>query len=233
MILAVLILPYPAWRAVDDWAGTTTMPTWLVKTNPFWLAFAPYMIPRPADLADTFRYFVATLALSAGLTWLAVMRVRAVTVARTSEPQKPSRSRGFRSPRLRGPSLDRNPVLWREWHRRQPSRRGSLRLAAVLALAAIVFSLLAMGRQDPNFAAWVNGLQVSIGLLLFSTGAVTSLGEERARGSLDVLLTTPLTKWQVLWGKWWGASRRVPLLIVLPVAVMVPRAIPNGNLTAP
>ena len=40
---------------------------------------------------------------------------------------------------------------------------------------------------------FLNATQVTVGLLLLSISAVTSLAEERASGSLDVLLSTPLS----------------------------------------
>jgi ABC-type transport system involved in multi-copper enzyme maturation permease subunit len=59
-----------------------------------------------------------------------------------------------------------------------------------------------------------------VGLLLLSVSAATSLAEERVRGSLDVLMTTPLSTRQIVLGKWLGSFRRVPLLAVLPVLVL-------------
>ena len=64
--------------------------------------------------------------------------------------------------------------------------------------------------------AIVNGFQVAVGLLLLSVTAATSLAEERARGSLDLLLSTPLSTRQIVLGKWLGAFRVVPLLVILP-----------------
>jgi len=68
-----------------------------------------------------------------------------------------------------------------------------------------------------EFATVANVMIVEIGLLLFSVSAVTSLADERVRGSLDVLLTTPLRSRSVVWGKWWGTYRTVPLLALLPM----------------
>ena len=45
--------------------------------------------------------------------------------------------------------------------------------------------------------------------------AATVLAEERAHGSLDVLLTTPLSTSSIVLGKWWGAFRPVPKIAVL------------------
>ena len=62
----------------------------------------------------------------------------------------------------------------------------------------------------------VNAWQVATGLLLLSVSAATSLAEERQRGSLDVLMATPLPTRSIVWGKWWGTFRPVPRLLILP-----------------
>src|SRR6185437_14825982 len=80
----------------------------------------------------------------------------------------------------------------------------------------------ALGGTGPGareMGAVINGMQVSAGLLLLSVSAVTSLAEERQRGSLDVLLATPLSTRSIVLGKWWGAFRVVPPLTVLPVLI--------------
>jgi ABC-type Na+ efflux pump permease subunit len=68
-------------------------------------------------------------------------------------------------------------------------------------------------------AAQVNAWQVAIGLLLLSVSAATTLAEERDRGSLDVIMTTPLTTREIVWGKWWGTFAMVPRLAILPIWV--------------
>ena len=56
----------------------------------------------------------------------------------------------------------------------------------------------------------MNMVQVTIGLLLVSVGAATSLAEERVRGSLDILLSTPMsTTLDPGWGSGGAASERV------------------------
>jgi ABC-type Na+ efflux pump permease subunit len=64
----------------------------------------------------------------------------------------------------------------------------------------------------------VNMVQVTIGLFLLSAGAATSLAEERVRGSLDVLLSTPMSTRSILAGKWWGSFRRVLIVVIWPAA---------------
>jgi ABC-2 family transporter protein len=131
-------------------------------------------------------------------------------------------------------SLDRNPVLWRECQRRRPSRWG-LAVWGVYVLLCGGFSLYAIALMiDGQF--WgrelgfvINAIQVASGLLLLSVSAATSLAEERQRGSLDVLLATPLPTRSIVWGKWWGAFRAVPPLLILPVAVAIAEASHTGR----
>jgi ABC-type transport system involved in multi-copper enzyme maturation permease subunit len=58
---------------------------------------------------------------------------------------------------------------------------------------------------------------VAVGLLLLSVSAATTLAEERDRGSLDVIMTTPLTSREIVWGKWWGTFAMIPRLLILPI----------------
>jgi ABC-type transport system involved in multi-copper enzyme maturation permease subunit len=232
VFLAALLVVYPGWRAIDVWLGTNTTPFWLVKTNPFWLAFAPYLYPGTPVLPDTVWFFAVTVGVSAVLAVVAVARVRAVTIARVNQTERPPGTPKARRRWLKGPSLDGNPVLWREWRRGRLSRRTRF-LWGLYALSSLGFSLVAVVSMQSTIAAWVNGLQVAIGLLLFSTGAVTSLSEERASGSLELLLTTPLTTAELLWGKWWSTFRSVPLLTVLPVVVLSPQALLNVDPSSP
>src|SRR5262249_46944077 len=75
-----------------------------------------------------------------------------------------------------------------------------------------------------DFVGTVNGLTVTLGLLLFSISAATGLAEERTGGSLDVLLTTPLSTWAIVWGKWWGAFRRFAILAAWPTILIAAMA---------
>src|SRR5262249_45280158 len=57
----------------------------------------------------------------------------------------------------------------------------------------------------------------AFGLLLLTVGSVTSLADERASGTLDLLLTTPLPTRSIVLGKWWGSYRTVLWVAVLPL----------------
>ena len=79
--------------------------------------------------------------------------------------------------------------------------------------------LVALARVACAADLFVIGFESAIGLLLLSVDSATSLAEERARGSLDVLMTTPLSTRSIVWAKWRGAYRRVLSLAVLPAIV--------------
>jgi hypothetical protein len=66
-----------------------------------------------------------------------------------------------------------------------------------LAIPLMAFCLYIV----PKYAAWYIGYVVMFNMLVgpvFSAGSVTS---ERERETLDLLLTTTITPWQILWGK--------------------------------
>jgi ABC-2 type transporter len=182
----------------------------------------------------------ASLLASAGLSALAVTQLR--RVATRCGVRSRASSRSFSPAQfldrlvclIPGPSLDGNPVLWREWHRRRPSRWARtvwlLYGAMVLGLSTTLIVLTLNGSAVRREVASIgNGFQAGIGLLLLSISAATALAEERIRGNLDVLLATPLSTRSIIWGKWWGTFRAVPLLAIAPGAVAVTLARENGR----
>ena len=196
--------------------------------DPYSLAFSPYWYPNSVSFTDYVWFLAICTAISAVLAVVCVRRLRAVCTRVDVAKKKSVRGRleriGARLDPTRylpGPSLDFNPVLWREWHRARPSRWGRI-VGGLFAIGAVTASLGAIVTPRSTFAmAWVNGLQVSIGMLLLSVTAATSLAEERVRGSLDVLMTTTLSTREIVLGKWLGTFRRVPSLAVLPVLVVL------------
>ncbi len=58
-----------------------------------------------------------------------------------------------------------------------------------------------------------------MGLPFLLLAATTALVEERVRGSLDVLLATPISSRKIVLTKWWSVYRKVPWLIPLPAFV--------------
>jgi ABC-type transport system involved in multi-copper enzyme maturation permease subunit len=132
------------------------------------------------------------------------------------------------------PSLDRNPVLWRECQRKRLSR-WNLVVWGIYVLICGGCSLYAIAgmiddrRWGREVGSLVNGFQVGAGLLLLSVSAATSLAEERQRGSLEVLMATPLPTRSIVWGKWLGAFRVVLPLLILPVTVGIALSLSTGR----
>lgn len=226
LIWTLLLLVAPIWDALSTLWGICAVPTWVANTNPFQMAFAFYHSPGTTSWSDYGTFLGGAFLVSALLLLVAVLCLRRVTVHQLSRPargRRPRRDPGRPRKRwLPSPSLDGNPILWREWHRKQPSRWIRAVWICYVVLATF-FSLVAIlwWRRGIGFASLVNALQVASGLLLVSVSSVTALSEERSRGSLDVLLATPLSTPTLVWGKWWGAYRKVPLLAVLPTLLAV------------
>jgi ABC-type transport system involved in multi-copper enzyme maturation permease subunit len=227
---ALWLLALPMWWGYRQVNGGMAPPRWLENANPMWLVAAPYLWPGTVGLADQFIFFCASLAASAALTAFAATQLRRVAVgsgrqSRSGFSRRPiSRILDRLSRLVPGPSLDANPVLWREWHRRRPSRWARtvwcmyavMTIGLSLTLVAITPGSNVIRR---NVASVGNGFQAGIGLLLLSVAAATVLAEERVRGNLEILLATPLSTRSIVWGKWWGTFRAVPVLAICPGVV--------------
>ena len=95
-----------------------------------------------------------------------------------------------------------NPVYDKEI-RSEIFSQGTLMLRLVIQVSMLLASpLMAFCLYIvPKYAAWYIGYVVMFNMLVgpvFSAGSVTS---ERERETLDLLLTTTITPWQILWGK--------------------------------
>ena len=207
--------------------------------SPFW----------PVDLTHQAAFCGVACLLAAGLNLVARRVLRPAALAQASRPAKREApgapARIVR--RLPAPPLDGNPVLWREWHRKLPSRWTGRFWAAYTAISALA-SLVVIGCyysmpggwtfyaggwwyhwHPGDWAAQVNAWGVAIGLLLLSVSAATALAEERDRGSLDVVMATPLPTSAIVWGKWWGTFALVPRLLILPTWVAFGMAMVSGR----
>ncbi len=234
----VLLATYAAWAlylvAVPMWWGYLGVfgrglapPGWFLKANPLWMVAAPYLWPNAVNLWDFAAYLAISVIVSAALASVGAARLRPIAARDPGQPRRGARPReGSRIlaqllSLVPGPSLDANPVLWREWHRRRPSRWAgvvwSLYGVMTFGLTATLIALNLSGTPDRLQVASVgNGFQAGIGLLLLSVSAATALAEERVRGNLDALLVTPLATRSIVWGKWCGAYRGVPIVAICP-----------------
>jgi ABC-type transport system involved in multi-copper enzyme maturation permease subunit len=220
------LLALPIWWS---WGGSgilITPPEWFQKANPYVLVLAPFNQPGFAGTFDYAVFAAIVLLLSAALLVLSVVKLRRVIIKQSGRPAKkvrrlPDRNRFL--PSWLGPTLDGNPVLWREWHRNHPSRLAWWIWSAMLAITWLLaawgtYELLADSKGDVSgglaLGLW---FQLVIGLLILSATAPTLLAEERVCGSLDVLLATTISTRSIIVGKWWGAYSKVFVLAILPL----------------
>jgi ABC-type transport system involved in multi-copper enzyme maturation permease subunit len=246
-IWAILLLLQPVWQVISTGSGIPPPPPLLLRLNPYWLSFAFYMAPKPPARAEFATFFGLTLGVSLALIALCIARLRQVTQAFAhSVPRQHLPARLSVWGRLRralpGPSLDRNPVLWREWYRNRPAGRGWRLWTAfaatysVTAVLSVRFELANGVNGGRDYAGLALLFLMMFGLLMLSASAATSLSEERMRGSLDVLLATRLRSRSIVWGKWWASFRAVPLLAFWPATLaatiaFAPRAAPASPFT--
>ncbi len=244
-VLGIWLLAVPMASALGysgrrRWSG----PEWIEACDPFRLALRPYIVPGSENVSGGAIFLVVSLALSAAMLGLATRKLR--PVAANPRPPKVKKVRVTRIAKrpswmpavpIPAPSLDGNPVLWREWQRRTSSRW--MRSIVILyALVSLVYSLLVIvptawtGNAPAVFAAWTNAIVGSIGLLMLSVTASTSLAEERVRGSLDVLLCTPMSTRSIVWGKWLGTFRGAIPLAILPCLVALASGFSGGHFLA-
>ena len=243
----LILLIWPIWFALSrgGWVGPPARVSLLA--NPYYLAFAPYTIPRQIAFWDYAGFFAVALLASSAFIFLAVWRMRPVARRGNVDDRKDPRfGLAARLARwLPGPSLDRNPVFWREWHRSRPSRwlmalilliGGTTGIACVVGAVNIwANGVDAIGPSTgPAVGVFGYALQLIFGLLMLSAVAPLSMSEERQRGSLDLLATTALSTPAIVLGKWLGTFRLVPFLAIGPglvgfamaMAYKAPSAVP-------
>jgi len=157
--------------------------------------------------------------------------------------------------RLPSPSLDNHPVAWREWKGSRTATWARVvwsiygLLTLILLVSALDWMLSAhssvylggehwgeeirlvlTGRAEASrFLALMLGAIVGIGLFLVSLTSVTSLAEERARGSLELLLVTPLPSSTIIKDKWWSSYRAVIGLVIPPLLLVATQLWLDGN----
>lgn len=227
LLFGLWLLALPLWWSAT-FGGLAPPPAWFEKANPYVLVFAPYNQPGFAEPVDFAVFVGVLLVISAALAAVSVACLRFAVIKRAGRPETASPARvPVRVKRLFptffGPSLDRNPVLWREWHRNRPSRLAWRLWASLLGVSWCLaawgtYELIKNGtRNGPNPLAFAFMIQLLFGFLMLSATAPTVLAEERVRGSLDVLLATPVKTRSLIIGKWWGVYRYMLMLAVLPV----------------
>src|SRR5262249_3084079 len=246
-ICIVDLLIWPTWFGLSNSGLVPAPPPWVPMSNPYYVAQARYIAPGRVDFWNYLGFFAVTVAASALFVVAAVRWMRPVS-CRADGRGPPRLGRlGRLIRRLPDPSLDQNPVLWREWHRSRPTPwmmyllvllGGSTTVACLVGALAIWQNGVDPTGLNPAIGIGVYGymLQVLFGLLMLSAVAPLSLAEERQRGSLALLAATTLSTRNIVLGKWWGTFRLVPLLalgpglmgVALALGRKVPRTLPPG-----
>ncbi len=222
LFTAAWLLSYPIAWALTAGPFMRPPPDWLLYLNPFVLLFAPAN-PRSQISIDHYMVYVAvTLGLAAIVSLLAAWRLRTVVLHQAGESSTTKRATSDRTRRRSERLLSRAPMSWYERHRKRPSRATKLvwaifTLAATAGTGWTIVLILTRSRMS-EMGIVVNLLQIGFGLLLVSVFAVSSLADERARGSLDVLMTTPVASRSILSAKWRSTFALVPRLLILPAA---------------
>ena len=93
--------------------------------------------------------------------------------------------------------LDENPTFWGELHRRQPAGWGRSNLEALQRRLRALYFPGHLREQGYRLRGHVHSWS-ALGLLMVSVTSATSLAEERVHGSLDLLMTTPLSTLAIL-----------------------------------
>jgi ABC-type transport system involved in multi-copper enzyme maturation permease subunit len=224
----VWLLSHPVWVSLSGSGFVPLPPRWFAAFNPYILVYAPLWPSGlyAAGAVALFLVFVAGASAALVVWSVATLRRDVRSGAKRSERWEGLaswvRSRLFSW--WPNPSLDGNPVLWREWHRNRPSRTAR-RVWAVYAVGAVAVTAWGFANavkygvtqgSRSELLILDNAFQVALGLLFLSATAPTALMEERTRGSLDVLLATPLSTRSIVLAKWWAVFRVAPRLAILP-----------------
>jgi len=236
------------WRQVVLIPGP--MRSWIARANPYGLLAGRWNGTGPPTMADAgFFVGVSALVTIALLTVMSATLRRVILASPRSMPGRRTRFAMLRAALvlwpawLPGPTLDANPVLWREWWRARTSVgwRAFWILYAGGALAATLLGALAFwGGQYPPDVIGVAGYEVGIGLLAVAVRSASAWSEEKAAGreGLDLLLSTPMSASTIVMGKWWGAYRAVLVVALLPtlaaliLAAGAPTLPPGGTIPA-
>ncbi len=210
-----------------------SLPSWAARANPYLLLVRQTTGTGPPTLFDAIVFaggaaLVSVVLLEitvAAFRWVVLkpVRPRSLTMTRFARHHRLA----FASPRwLPAPSLDDNPVLWREWWRARTSLGAKLfwLLYFVIAGVATISCVHAFwqGQRTPDLVGVV-GYEIGIGLLAVCLRSSLAWSDEKTAGheGLDLLLATPLSATTIVMGKWWAAYRDIVPIVFLPVVSAV------------
>jgi ABC-type transport system involved in multi-copper enzyme maturation permease subunit len=205
--------------------------TWFLDVNPYWIVLGPTLRFGVYRSGEAWEFAAGTIVLALGFVGVACWLLRPAVLAVAGGI---SRRRWLPRFSIFRPavSLDSHPVFWRECRLQQPSWRLRV-LSGFYVIGAMLFTALAVGEctlygiNRTPWAAPFNGFQAAVGLLLLSLTTPAALAEDRDRGSLAVLLSTPLSTRGLVLSKWCAYYRVVPAMAILPAVVALAHAAPR------
>jgi hypothetical protein len=233
LLLVGWVLGYPILVTIQMTSAGPFIPAgwtgWFLDVNPYWLALQSILAPHSFRPNEEWIFLAWTLALSLAVALLAAWRLQPVVMGVWGRPSRRSwlSRRTFDLP---ASLLDSYPVFWRECRSQQSTWWVRL-LWGLYLIGAILFSTMAVGecmvkgvRRTP-WAGLFNGFQAAVGLGLLSLVTPAALAEDRARGSLEILLSTPISTCSLVLGKWCAYYRLVIGLALLPAIVAAVHAV--------
>lgn len=146
-----------------------------------------------------------------------------VGAGETSQTQAPARRKVRQVVHKSVDRMGDNPVLWREW--RIPVFRTSLQKWAVIGVVFLLYVLIHVfvDRDDHRIVHIpITGIASVLMVFLAAIGTTGGIASEHESRTLDSLLTTPLSAWEVVYGKFIGAVRRqwvIPFLLFTHLCV--------------
>lgn len=232
----VLFTVYAMWAIwifsqifIDEGVHRMGWPSFLLEFeqwNPFHRTFSSYGRILSLDIWDDLSYLAFFLALSSVFLLITMWRIRRISGKSEAAKERTRRRRRIWDLLPGGPTLETNPLLWRELNATRPTRWSIVvtRLLLFVYLALVAQTIVTQiqdywrsgGAMNGEFGLLVHGFSIAVALLFVTVNAATSLAEERVRGSLDVVMTTPISTRTIVMSKWWGVFLPASLIAIVP-----------------
>jgi ABC-type Na+ efflux pump permease subunit len=120
-----------------------------------------------------------------------------------------------------------NPVLWREFQQRMTRGQWAMPVGTGFCICALLFIYWMASLQEGTQISLAIGGAVLL-MVLASLQTTSAISSEREGRTLEVLLTTPLTARQIVWGKMLGACKRIlPFLLIIALHLFFSGVIPH------
>lgn len=227
LVLGAWAILLPACRVGGVFIAAPALLEPLRMTSPIFMLDAATASRQVIGREAFIVYAAVALAIAAICTLLAIVQLRRALLRFDRKPHRARKAVFFRrrNPRL----LDENPLRWYERYRRRPGWAAQflkfVYLAATVICVGVVYSELTQPRSAMAFfggssADAIVPILIFMAHLVVAVRAVTALADEKSRGSLDVLATTPLSTGSILWSKWRAAFAPMGWLMLCPVLLV-------------